>query len=96
MALKDIPQFAVAGAQALQTLGVPLEQMRTELEALLSGNINKAQDILAPKLFADVQGDLYYSLSRDCGNRASSLEKSISVLNRLCLQVRTLHRPGKV
>lgn len=58
MALKDIPKFAVAGAQAMQTLGVPLNQMRTELDALLTGNINKSQDILAPKLFADVKGDL--------------------------------------
>lgn len=58
MALEDIPEFAVAGAQAMQTLGVPLNQMRTELDALLTGVVNKSQDILAPKLFADVQGDL--------------------------------------
>ena len=50
MALKDIPRFAVAGAQAMQTMGIPLQQMRTELEALLSGNINKTQDLLAPRL----------------------------------------------
>lgn len=58
MALKDIPKFAVAGAQAMQTMGIPLNQMRTELDALLTGTVNKAQDILAPKLFADVKGDL--------------------------------------
>lgn len=69
MALKDIPKFAVQGAQAMQTLGIPLNQMRTELEALLSGNINKSQDILAPKLFADVKGDLkeYIKGLRDSG-----------------------------
>lgn len=50
MALKDIPKFAVAGAQAMQTMGIPLNQMRTEIEALLTGNINKAQDLLAPRL----------------------------------------------
>lgn len=50
MALKDIPRFAVVGAQAMQTMGIPLNQMRTELEALLSGNINKSQDLLAPRL----------------------------------------------
>lgn len=79
MALKDIPQFAVAGAQALQTLGVPLDQMRTELEALLSGNINKAQDILAPKLFADVQGDLgeYIRGLRESGKLIGEINKRL-------------------
>lgn len=57
MALKDIPKFAVQGAQALQTLGLPLQQMRTELEALLTGNISRAQDVLAPKLFSEIEGD---------------------------------------
>lgn len=58
IALKEIPDFAVQGAQAMQTLGIPLNQMRTELDALLSGNVNKTQDILAPKLFADINDDL--------------------------------------
>ena len=51
--LEQIPRFAVAGAQAMQTLGVPLNQMRTELDALLTGSINKSQDILAPRLGLD-------------------------------------------
>ncbi|HJA77550.1 MAG TPA: hypothetical protein H9774_11970 [Candidatus Desulfovibrio gallistercoris] len=51
--LNQIPQFAVAAAQAMQTMKIPLEQMRTEIEALLSGNINKAQDLLAPRLGID-------------------------------------------
>lgn len=51
--LEQIPRFAVAGAQAMQTMGIPLQQMRTELEALLTGNINKAQDLLAPRLGLD-------------------------------------------
>lgn len=58
IALENIPKFAVQGAQALQTLGVPLNQMRTELDALLTGSVNLSQDILAPKLFADVKGNL--------------------------------------
>lgn len=57
MALKDIPRFAVAGAQAMQTLGIPLEQMRTELDALLTGRVNGVQDILAPKLFPEIPLD---------------------------------------
>lgn len=48
--LSEIPAFAVAAAQAMQTMGIPLNQMRTEIEALLTGNINKAQDLLAPRL----------------------------------------------
>ena len=51
--LNQIPQFAVAAAQAMQTMKIPLEQMRTEIEALLTGNINKAQDLLAPRLGID-------------------------------------------
>lgn len=77
MALKDIPKFAVAGAQAMQTLGVPLNQMRTELEALLSGSVNKAQDILAPKLFADINGDLneYLKNLKASGKLLAEIEK---------------------
>ena len=48
--LNEIPAFAVAAAQAMQTMGIPLNQMRTEIEALLTGNINRAQDLLAPRL----------------------------------------------
>lgn len=51
--LNQIPQFAVAAAQAMQTMKIPLEQMRTEIDALLTGNINKSQDLLAPRLELD-------------------------------------------
>ena len=51
MAPKDIPDFAVQGAQAAQTLGIPLNQIRAEPEAPLSGSVNKAQDVLAPNYF---------------------------------------------
>lgn len=51
--LEQIPKFAVTAAQAMQAMGIPLAQMRTEIEALLTGNINKAQDLLAPRLEID-------------------------------------------
>ena len=50
VALEKMPKFTVTVAQAMSTMKIPLEQMRTEIEALLSGNINKAQDILATNL----------------------------------------------
>lgn len=53
MRLEQIPDFAVAAAQAMQTMGIPLQQMRTELDALLTGRVNLAQDLLAPRLFSD-------------------------------------------
>ena len=48
--LEKIPDLAVNIAQAMGAMKIPLEQMRTEAEALLSGNINKVQDILATNL----------------------------------------------
>lgn len=48
--LEKIPDLAVNIAQAMGSMKIPLEQMRTETEALLSGNINKVQDILATNL----------------------------------------------
>lgn len=50
VAIEKLPRFTVTAAQAMSTMKIPLEQMRTEIEALLSGNINKAQDILATNL----------------------------------------------
>ena len=51
--LEQIPKFAVTAAQAMQAMGIPLVQMRTEIEALLTGNINGVQDLLAPRLEID-------------------------------------------
>lgn len=51
--LEQIPKFAVSAAQAMQTLGIPLEQMRTELDALLTGNIDSGDDILVKRLGLD-------------------------------------------
>lgn len=50
IALEKVPDLAVNVAQAMGAMQIPLQQMRTEVEALLSGNINKAQDILATNL----------------------------------------------
>lgn len=50
IALEKVPDLAVNAAQAMGAMQIPLQQMRTEVEALLSGNINKAQDILATNL----------------------------------------------
>lgn len=50
IALEKVPDLAVNAAQAMGAMQIPLQQMRTEVEALLSGNINKVQDILATNL----------------------------------------------
>lgn len=50
VSLEKLPKFAVAAAQAMATMRIPVQQMRTEIESLLSGNINKAQDLLATNL----------------------------------------------
>ena len=49
-ALEEIPELATRAAQAMGAFQIPVQQMRTEVESLLSGNINKAQDLLAPYL----------------------------------------------
>ena len=49
-ALEEIPELATRAAQAMGAFQIPIQQMRTEVESLLSGNINKAQDLLAPYL----------------------------------------------
>lgn len=48
--LEQLPKFAVTAAQAMQALGIPLEQMRTELDALLTGKIDSGDDILVQRL----------------------------------------------
>ena len=50
VSLEKLPKFAVTAAQAMLAMKIPTQQMRTEIEALLSGNINKVQDILATNL----------------------------------------------
>lgn len=50
VSIEKLPKFAVVAAQAMTTMKIPVQQMRTEIESLLSGNINKAQDLLATNL----------------------------------------------
>lgn len=45
-ALEEIPELATRAAQAMGAFQIPIQQMRTEIESLLSGNINRAQDLL--------------------------------------------------
>ena len=48
--MEKLPEFAVLAVQAMTAMKIPVVQMRTEIESLLSGNINKAQDLLATNL----------------------------------------------
>lgn len=50
VSLEKLPKFAVTAAQAMTAMKIPVQQMRTEIEALLSGNISRTQDILATNL----------------------------------------------
>lgn len=46
IAVERIPDLAVKVTNAMRALNIPVEQLRTEFEALVSGNINRAQDLL--------------------------------------------------
>lgn len=48
--LEKLPKFAITAVQAMTTMGLETNQMRTEIEAILSGNISKSQDLLATNL----------------------------------------------
>ncbi len=48
--LEKLPKFAITAVQAMTTMGLQTNQMRTEIEAVLSGNISKSQDLLATNL----------------------------------------------
>lgn len=50
IALEKLPKFAITAVQAMTTMGLHTNQMRTEIEAILSGNISKSQDLLATNL----------------------------------------------
>lgn len=50
IALEKLPKFTISAVQAMTTMGLQTNQMRTEIEAILSGNINKSQDLLATNL----------------------------------------------
>lgn len=88
MALKDIPKFAVAGAQAMQAMGIPLEQMRTELEALLTGRISSVQDLLAPRLFPEIP-------ISQVGEYIRGLKESGQLIDELFKRLRPFEQAGQ-
>lgn len=74
VSLEKLPKFAVTAAQAMQTMKIPVEQMRTEIESLLSGNINKAQDLLATNL--GISGEMVKNWKAQ-GTLVQELEKRL-------------------
>lgn len=74
IALNKLPKFAFTATQAMSAMKIPVEQMRTEIEAILSGNINKAQDVLATNL--QITGEMVRSW-RDQGVLIQELEKRL-------------------
>lgn len=74
VSLEKLPRFAVTAAQAMSTMKIPIEQMRTEIEALLSGNINKVQDILATNL--GITGEMVRNW-KEQGTLVQELEKRL-------------------
>ncbi len=78
VAMEKLPQFAVTAAQAMTAMKIPVNQMRTEIESLLSGNINKAQDLLATNL--GITGDMVRNWQKQ-GTLVEELTKRISIFN---------------
>ena len=76
VAMEKLPQFAVTAAQAMTAMKVPVQQMRTEIEALLSGNINKAQDILATNL--GITGEMVRNWQKQ-GTLVDELTKRLTI-----------------
>lgn len=75
VSLEKLPKFAVTAAQAMSTMKIPVQQMRTEIESLLSGNINKAQDLLATNL--GITGEMVRNWQQQ-GILVEELEKRLS------------------
>lgn len=75
VSLEKLPKFAVTAAQAMSTMKIPVQQMRTEIESLLSGNINKAQDLLATNL--GISGEMVRNWQKQ-GTLIGELEKRLS------------------
>lgn len=76
VAVEKIPQFAVLATQAMTAMKIPVNQMRTEIESLLSGNINKAQDLLATNL--GITGEMVRNWQKQ-GTLVAELEKRLRV-----------------
>ena len=75
VSLEKLPKFAVTAAQAMSTMKIPVQQMRTEIESLLSGNINKAQDLLATNL--GISGEMVRNWQKQ-GTLVEELEQRLS------------------
>ena len=76
IAIEKLPKFAVTAAQAMAAMKIPTQQMRTEIEALLSGNINKVQDILATNL--GITGEMVKNWQKQ-GTLIEELEKRLRI-----------------
>lgn len=76
VAVEKIPQFAVLATQAMTAMKIPVMQMRTEVEALLSGNINRSQDLLATNL--GITGEMVRNWQKQ-GTLVAELEKRLRV-----------------
>lgn len=76
IAIEKLPKFAVTAAQAMAAMKIPTQQMRTEIEALLSGNINKVQDILATNL--GITGKMVKNWQKQ-GTLIEELEKRLRI-----------------
>lgn len=75
VSLEKLPKFAVTAAQAMAAMKIPVQQMRTEIEALLSGNISRTQDILATNL--GITGEMVKNWQKQ-GTLVEELEKRLS------------------
>src|SRR5574344_909120 len=73
--IEKLPKFAVNAAQAMTTMRIPVQQMRTEIESLLSGNINKSQDLLATNL--GITGEMVRNWQKQ-GTLVNELNKRMS------------------
>lgn len=75
VSLEKLPKFAVTAAQAMAAMKIPVQQMRTEIEALLSGNISRTQDILATNL--GITGEMVKNWQKQ-GTLVEELERRLS------------------
>ncbi len=76
VAIEKLPKFAVTAAQAMSAMKIPTQQMRTEIESLLSGNISKTQDILATNL--GITGEMVKNWQKQ-GTLIEEIEKRLSI-----------------
>lgn len=78
IALSELPKFTVSAVQAMSAMGLHTMQMRTEIEAILSGNINKVQDVLATNL--GITGEMVRNWQKQ-GTLVQELYKRFEMFN---------------